>query len=98
MKKSEIFSQVLYEIAKTTEIDPADILSRSRREELVDARLMLVRCCSEMGLRPMQIAGLLGQTPHNIYRSLRSAIDRYRYSVRFRADYDSICKELGISM
>lgn len=98
MKKSEVFSQVLSEVALATEIDPADILSKSRKEEIVEARLMLVYCCTEKGMRPVQIAALMKQTSHNVYRSLRSAADRYKYSSSFRYDCDILCKQLGITM
>lgn len=98
MKKSEVFSQVLSEVAIATEIDPAEIVSRCRREEVVEARMMLVYCCTEKGMRPVQIATLMGQTSHNIYRSLRSAADRYKYSSSFRYDCDTLCKQLGITM
>lgn len=86
------------EIANATEIDPAEIMSRSRKEEVVEARMILVYCCIKRGLRPAQIADLIGQTPHNIYRCLRSTEDKYRYSVCFRHDCDFVCKNLGINI
>lgn len=98
MKKKEIFSSIMSEIANATDIDPAEMVSRSRKEEVVEARMMLVYCCSRRGLRPAQIATLLGHTPHNIYRCLRSVADRYRYSTSFRYDCDFVCKNLGINI
>lgn len=98
MRKSEIFSQVLSAVSAATEIDPAEIVSRSRKEEVVEARMLLVHCCIEKGMRPVQVASLMGQTPHNVYRSLRSAVDRYKYSSSFRYDCDFLCKQLGITM
>ena len=97
MKKSEILSEVLAAVQDATEVDRSVILSRSRKEEHVESRMMAVYCCIRKGLKPVQVAELLGQTPHNVYRSLIGARDRYRYSSSFRFDCDLVCKQLGLT-
>lgn len=97
MKKSEILFEVLNEVAGATEVQAADITSKSRKEEHVEARLIAIYCCIRKGLRPVQVADLMQQTPHNIYRSLSGAKDRYSYSSSFRHDCDFVCKQLGLT-
>lgn len=97
MKKTEILSEVLSKVADATEVDASVIVSRSRKEEHVEARMIVVYCCIMKGLRPVQVAELMGQTVHNIYRTLNGAKDRYSYSSSFRYDCDFVCKQLGIT-
>ena len=97
MKKSEILSEVLAAVQDATEVDRSVILSRSRKEEHVESRMMAVYCCIRKGLKPVQVAELMGQTVHNIYRTLNGAKDRYSYSSSFRYDCDFVCKQLGIT-
>ena len=97
MKKSEILFEILEKVSDATEIDAATILSKSRKEEHVEARMITIYCCAKKGLRPAQIAELMQQTPHNIYRSLSGAKDRYSFSSSFRHDCDFTCKQLGLT-
>lgn len=97
MKKSEILFEVISKVSEETEIEPAMILSKSRKEEYVEARLITIYCCTRKGLRPVQVAELLSQTPHNIYRALVCARDRYSFSSSFRYDCDFVCKQLGLT-
>lgn len=97
MKKSEILFEVLGQVSDATEIESDVILSKSRKEEHVEARLIAIYCCIRKGLKPVQVAGLMRQTPHNIYRSLSGAKDRYSYSSSFRLDCDIVCKQLGLT-
>ena len=97
MKKSEILFEVLSEVSAATEVESAEIISKSRKEEHVEARLIAIFCCIKKGLKPVQVAELMRQTPHNIYRSLSGARDRYSYSSSFRFDCDLVCKQLGLT-
>lgn len=97
MKKSEILFEILEKVSDATEIDAATILSKSRKEEHVEARMITIYCCAKKGLRPAQIAELMQQTPHNIYRSLSGVKDRYGFSSSFRYDCDFVCKQLGLT-
>ena len=96
MKKSEILFDVLSKVSEATEIEASAILSKSRKEEHVEARAIAIYCCIKKGLKPVQVAELMQQTAHNIYRSLNCAKDRYQYSSSFRFDCDLVCKELGL--
>ena len=97
MKKSEILFEVLTAVTAATEIEADSIVSRNRKEECVEARLIAIYCCIRKGLKPMQVAELMSQTPHNVYRSLLGAKDRYTYSSSFRHDCDFVCKQLGLT-
>ena len=83
-------------VSEATEIEATAILSKSRKEEHVEARAIAIYCCIKKGLKPVQVAELMQQTSHNIYRSLNCAKDRYQYSSSFRFDCDLVCKELGL--
>lgn len=96
MKKSEILFDILEKVSDATEIKSSAILSKSKKEEFVDARIIVIYCCIKKGLKPVQIAELVQQTPHNIYQSLLRAKDRYSYSSSFRYDCDFVCKQLEI--
>ena len=97
MKKTEILAEVLSRVTEATEVDASVIVSRSRKEEHVEARMIVVYCCIRKGLRPVQVAELMGQTAHNIYRTLNEVKDRYAYSSSFRYDCDFVCKQLGLT-
>lgn len=97
MKKTEILFEVLNEVSDATEVEVSFIQSRSRKEEHVEARIIAIYCCIKKGLKPVQVAELMHQTPHNIYRSLVGAKDRYSYSSSFRHDCDFVCKQLGLT-
>lgn len=97
MNKLEILAEVLENVSNVTEVPVVDILSRSRREEDVTARILMIYCLIKKGLLPTQVAELIGHTTHNIYRSLRIAEDRYRLCMGFRFDCDLICSQLGIN-
>ena len=97
MNKLEILAEVLENVSNVTEVPVVDILSKSRREEDVEARILMIYCLVKKGLLPGQVAELIGQTTHNIYRCLRTAEDRYRLSIGFKFDCDLICKQLGIN-
>lgn len=97
MNKLEILAEVLENVSNVTEVPVVDILSKSRREEDVTARILMTYCLVKKGLLPSQVAELIGQTTHNVYRSLRIVEDRYRWSMGFRFDCDLICKQLGIN-
>lgn len=97
MKKSEILFDVLNKVSEATEIEASVILSKSRKEEHVEARIITIYCCIRRGLKPVQVAELLSQTPHNIYKSISGAKDRYSYSSSFRFDCDLVCNQLDIT-
>lgn len=68
MKKSEVFARVLAAVSAITEIPSEDILSKSHREDVTDARMLLVYFCHEEGLYPIQIADLVGLSARQVNR------------------------------
>ena len=72
MRKSEIFSKVLIAVCNVTELSESEILSSSRTEEIVDARMLLVVFCAQNGLYPSRIAQYIHKTPRAINYILSS--------------------------
>lgn len=68
MKKSEIFARVLAAVSEITEILPEEILSKSHREDIADARMLLVYFCHAEGLYSIQIADLVGLSTRQVNR------------------------------
>lgn len=63
MGKQDTFNRVLALIEEETEIDRSLILSGNKREEVVDARALLIYTLYEMGFYASQIAVLSGICP-----------------------------------
>lgn len=76
MKKSEIFALVLDSVSVVTELSEEDILSKSRREDIAQARMLLVHFCRVMGLYTSQIAGLAGMSHRQTNRLAARANER----------------------
>lgn len=60
MKKSELFALILSIVSDVTEISENDILSKSFKEDIVEARMLLIHFCYKEGLLPAKIAELSG--------------------------------------
>lgn len=71
MVKAEIFERILADVCEVTEIPERDIMSRSRREEIVDARHLLAAELSREGYYPGMIAGRLGVSGRAVRNMLR---------------------------
>lgn len=56
MRKSEIFAAILSDVSSETEIDIDLILSSERKEEVVDARYLVIYLLSKNGFYPRMIA------------------------------------------
>lgn len=52
MCKSEIFNRILNTVSQETEITIDEILSRSHRKEIVDARYLFVYFFTQQGFHP----------------------------------------------
>lgn len=66
MKNQEIFAFLLKIVSNETCVNETDILSNSRITEIVDARVLLIQCLSDMGFYPRQIADMLDMTASNV--------------------------------
>lgn len=88
MIKSEIFASVLRNVCEVTEIQESDIMSKSKSEEIVDARHLLVVTLRRSGYYPGMIAERLhisGRAVRNMLRDFPSRAVR-----RFRGIEDSV--------
>lgn len=74
MIKSEIFASVLRDVCEVTEVSEQQILSKSKEEEIVDARHLLVVTLVKSGYYPRMIAERL----HITGRAVRYMIASFR--------------------
>lgn len=71
MVKSEIFASVLRDVCEVTGISERDIMSKSKSEEIVDARHLLAEELRRLGYYPGMIAGRLGVSGRAVRNMLR---------------------------
>lgn len=62
MRKSEIFAAILSDVSSKAEIDSDRILSSERKEEVVDARYLVIFLLLGNGFYPAMIAERMGMT------------------------------------
>ena len=67
MGKSELFSAILSEVAKETELAPEEIVGSSRKMDVVDARSILVVVLFEIGFHPDQIARIINKSTTSVH-------------------------------
>lgn len=72
MIKSEIFASVMRDVCEATEVSELEIMSKSKREEVVDARHLLVVTLSRSGYYPVMIAERLNVTGRAVRKMLES--------------------------
>ena len=68
MCKSELYRQILNTVSQETEISCNELLSTSRRAEVVDARCVLVYFLSEQGLNTAEIASRINRSQQAVRR------------------------------
>lgn len=76
MGKQEKFNMVLSLVEEETEIDRTLILSGNKREEVVDARALLLYLLYDMGFYPSQIAVMSGICPRCVMPFIQNFNDR----------------------
>ncbi len=93
MKKSEIFASVLADVSAETEIDSDRILSseRKRKEEVVDARYLVIFLLLGNGFYPAMIAERMGLSA----RAVRSAISGFEARLANSAGLRLVCQRLS---
>ena len=74
MIKSEIFERVLADVCEVTGISERDIMSKSKSEEIVDARHLLVVTLRRSGYYP----GMIAERLHVSGRAVRKMIGSFR--------------------
>lgn len=93
MKKSEIFASVLADVSAETEIDSDRILSSERKEEVVDARYLVIFLLLGNGFYPAMIAERMGMGLSA--RAVRSAISSFEARLANSAGLRLVCQRLS---
>ena len=80
MGKSEDFSKVIKVVTELTEVTDQDIIGRSRRQDVVDARWMVITLMRDKGYSTRQIAHLMLKPERTVNNALCQFSDRVKYS------------------
>lgn len=80
MKRLEYFSKVIKVVTELTDVKEQDILGKSRVQEVVDARWMVIYLMKEKGYTTQQIVPLLCHPERTINHAYNNFLDRVRYS------------------
>lgn len=91
MKKSEIFAGILADVSSEAEIDSDRILSSERKEEVVDARYLVIFLLLGNGFYPAMIAERMGLSA----RAVRSAISGFEARLANSAGLRLVCQRLS---
>ena len=92
--KHDLYNRALACVLKHTEIDLV-VLMKSNREDVVDARCLLVCAMSRYGLTDIEVAELMGVTRQCVSK-LRSSLDIRRRKWSVRTNWQHICNELAM--
>lgn len=91
MRKSEIFAGILSDVSSEAEIDSDRILSSERKEEVVDARYLVIFLLLGNGFYPAMIAERMGLSA----RAVRSAISGFEARLANSAGLRLVCQRLS---
>ena len=80
MGKLEDFGKVIKVVTELMDVTDQEILGKSRREEVVDARWIAILLMREKGYNTRQISMLMLHPERTINHALSSIEDRVRYS------------------
>lgn len=80
MGKSEDFSKVIKVVTELMEVTDQEILGKSRVQEVVDARWMVIVLMKEKGYSTKQISPLICHPIRTINHALSCFQDRVKYS------------------
>ena len=90
--KHELYNQTIACVLKHTEVD-LRVLMRSNREDVVDARCLLVCALSRYGFTDAEVAELMGVTRQCVQK-LRCSLDLRKRKWSVRTNWQRICNEL----
>ena len=97
MYKMQVYLDTLSAVAEETEVEMEKILSGCKEEEVVDARILLIRLLSEQGLYPIQISKFTGICQRSVNRFLLDFSDRISSRKIMRLFYDNLRNKLGVT-
>lgn len=80
MKRLEYFGKVMKVVTELTDVKESDILGKSRVQEVVDARWMVIYLMKEQGYSTQQIAPLMFRPERTINHAYNCFLDRVKYS------------------
>ena len=80
MGKLEDFGKVIKVVTELTDVTEQDILGRSRREDIVDARWMVIHFMRVKGYNTKQIAELIKHPERTINNATQLFLERVQYS------------------
>lgn len=75
--KSELFAKILAVVADITELEPNQILSKTKTDDLVAARSLFVHQCVKVGIPSVSIAKYMSRTKTNSVNRYLSAYESY---------------------
>lgn len=81
MKRLEDFGKVIKVVTELTDLTEQEILGKSRIQEVVDARWMVILLMREKGYSTRQIAPLVCRPERTINHALCLMEDRVKYSL-----------------
>ena len=76
MDKNTIFAEILSVLSRVSCIPADAILSRSREEEVIDVRFILVKLLHERGFYPRSISSMIGRGKTDVCYILRRFDER----------------------
>lgn len=76
MDKNTIFADILSVLSRVSCIPENAILSRSREEEIIDVRFILVKLLHERGFYPRSISSMIGRGKTDVCYILRRFDER----------------------
>ena len=80
MGKSEDFSKVIKVVTELTDVTEQDILGKSRVQEVVDARWMVIFLMKEKGYLTEEIAEMIHHPERTVNHAAQMFPDRAKYS------------------
>ena len=92
---TEDFYNALQVVSKVTEISEEDILSKSRKMEVVEARVLLITALNSQGYHPMQIASKMDMAVSSVKALMDSFEQRTKSNGIFNKMYSEIMRKLA---
>lgn len=93
----QIFQDTLSAVVEAMEVEQNQILSGCKREEVVDARSLLIKLMSDKGLYPVQISKITGLNSRSVNQFLLGFNERINSRKILRINYERLKIQLGIS-
>ena len=80
MEKSEYYSRVIKVVTELTGVTEEEILGKSKRQEVVDARWLVICLLKESGWSTHRIAESIGHPERTVNHALSGMTERARYA------------------